>query len=95
MADLTFDVRTPTFARILEGRLPFHVCVDNWGIGAGERVCFREVHGATGPTGRTLCKTVTWVYVGEGLEEGYIVLGFGPNTGPWIDPTTGKIGDGS
>lgn len=83
MPGYSFDVRTPTFARLLDGTLPFHVVVDNWGYCAGDTACFVERHGQQGPTGRTLTLTITWVYEGAGMEPGYVVLGFGH----WEEPT--------
>ncbi len=77
MPEYHLDVRTPTFARLLDGRLTFHLCVDHWGYCADDMVCFHEVHGHHGPTGRTRWKRVTWVGMGEGLVEGYVCLALG------------------
>ncbi len=77
MREFHFNVRTPTFARLLDGRLTFHICVNNWGYYAEDLVCFHEFHGQRGATGRTLWKRVTWVGMGAGLAKGYICLALG------------------
>lgn len=77
MPAYTFDVRPPTFARLLDGRLTFHVCVDNWQYAGGDTLCFRECHGQYGYTGRKLYKHVTCRYHGDGIAPGYVCLALG------------------